>query len=301
MFWLYVALSWAEPPKNKIHTSTFGYESILVESATFDMGTSKGDIDEVPHHVEITRSFYIGRTEMTVEFWKKVMGTAPWTRAQTDCIKNGLEEMPEHRSPVYCIDWSDAAYFANILSDWERLEQCYLFEDETLVYAKGTECMGYRLPTEAEWELAALPPPSTEKKIEPNGGNDSQPSNKIGTYSGGDDIRLLGWYQGNSENLAQIVGLLKPNERGIHDLSGNLWEWCHDWYGSYEQMNAKDPSGSEHGVYRVLRGGSFASPPQDTRIRNRFRRYPTFRSHQIGFRLARTAPPKPKKESIDKK
>ena len=296
MFLLSVALSWAEPSKAKVFTSAFGYETILVEATSFNMGSMSGDVDESTHNVELTRSYYIGQTEMTVEFWKKVMGTAPWTRAQADCMRNGLEEMPEHRSPVYCVDWNDAAYFANVLSDWERLEQCYQFENERLVYAKGTECLGYRLPTEAEWEHAARS--GLSKKDKATEKNDTKTEH---VYSGGDDIRLLGWYQDNSENLAQLVGLLKPNERGIYDMSGNLWEWCHDWYGSYEQLGSLDPSGSSHGVYRVLRGGSFASPAQDTRISNRFRRYPTFRSHQIGFRLARTVPPKPKKESRDKK
>ena len=300
MFWLYAALLWAVPPKNKVHTSTFGYETILVEHGSFEMGALQGDIDESLHHVELTRSFYIGRTEVTVGFWKKVMGTAPWTRAQTDCMRSDLEEMPEHRSPVYCIDWNEAAYFANILSDWERLEECYRFNEGEIVYSKGTECMGYRLPTEAEWEFSALPDHFPKAEDQPKEKKENS-DKKVYTYSGGDDIRLVGWYEGNSENLAQMVGLLKPNERGIYDLSGNLWEWCHDWYGSYEQMKSNNPSGSTHGIYRVLRGGSFSSPAQDTRIRNRFRRYPTFRSNQIGFRLARTAPPKPKKENSDKK
>ena len=124
MFLVYAALSWAEPSKNKVYTSTFGYETILIERGSFEMGTNRGDVDETVHHVELTRSFFIGKTEVTIGFWKKVMGTAPWTRVQSDCMRTAPEEMPEHRSPVYCIDWNEAARFANTLSDWERLEQC---------------------------------------------------------------------------------------------------------------------------------------------------------------------------------
>lgn len=302
MFWLCTSLIWAEKPKKNVHTSVFGYSTILVEAGTFSMGSAQGDGDETLHSVQLSRSFHLGVTEVSVSFWKKVMGTAPWTRPQADCMRMGPEEMPEHRSPIYCVDWNEAAYFANLLSDWERLEQCYRFDGMEVVYAKGTECMGYRLPTEAEWEYAAQDPLVVSKVHK---SKEAEMKERLHTqtsiYSGGTDVRTLGWYMENSDQMSQMTGLLEPNQRGFYDLSGNLWEWCHDWYSSYESLPEKDPSNHAYGVYRVLRGGSFASPKRDLRISNRFRRYPTFRSNQVGFRLARTVISKQSKENTDKK
>ena len=298
MLWLCTSLLWAEKPKNTVQTSVFGYSTIVVEAGSFMMGDEQGDIDETPHRVRLSRSFHIGTTEVTVDFWKKVMGTAPWTREQTECMRMGPEERPEHRSPVYCVDWNEAAYFANQLSDWERLEQCYRFDGMQVVFSKGTECLGYRLPTEAEWEFATQTPQRLQNNQQKK---EEKSTNMSSVYSGGNDVRTLGWYTENSDQMSQMTGLLKPNARGIYDLSGNLWEWCHDWYGSYEEQPEVDPSGHEHGVYRVLRGGSFSSPMQDLRISNRFRRYPSVRSNQIGFRLARTIVSRLDKQNIDKK
>lgn len=324
--WLLLSLcTWAEHPE-KPHVSTFGYESILIQPNSFAMGSPKGDVDEIPHEVAITRPYYMGTTEVTVGFWKKVMGTAPWESPSTECIRIGSEEPIAHRFPVYCVDWFDAARFANQLSDWERLEQCYHFEGERLVDSKGPACLGYRLPTEAEWEYAAQATRLGTETLQELEEKLSALQKKYGRkktiprkfraeiatleakiaeyheahkakewpYAGGSDVRTVGWYQENSNQQAQMTGLLKANRAGIHDMSGNLWEWCHDWYGSYDTQKANDPVGSAYGTYRVLRGGSFASSEKDLRLHNRFRQYPTTKSNQIGFRLVRTASPLPK-------
>ena len=200
--------------------------------------------------------------------------------------------------------WHSAAIYSNELSLQTGLDSCYDCTSSPLnctysvEYPDPYECPGYRLPTEAEWEFATQTPQRLENYQQKK---EKKTTNESSIYSGGNDVRTLGWYAENSDQMSQMTGLLKPNARGIYDLSGNLWEWCHDWYGSYEEQPEVDPSGHEHGVYRVLRGGSFSSPMQDLRISNRFRRYPSVRSNQIGFRLARTIVSRRDKQNIDKK
>ena len=130
----------------------------------------------------------------------------------------------------------------------------------------------YRLPTEAEWEYAA------------RGGNKS----KGYKYSGNDKIDQVAWYASNSENKTHPVGQKQANELGIYDMSGNVWEWCSDWYGSYEydwNSTISNPQGQPTGSYRVSRGGSWNYNPQDCRASRRSGGTPADRSGNRGFRL----------------
>ena len=130
----------------------------------------------------------------------------------------------------------------------------------------------YRLPTEAEWEYAA------------RGGN----LTKGFLYSGSKDISLVAWYNGNSGNKTQPVGKRKPNELGLYDMSGNVWEWCSDWKGDYTSGSQNNPTGPASGSYRVLRGGGWNGNPQYCRVAYRSSNTPTFRFNALGFRLARS-------------
>lgn len=129
----------------------------------------------------------------------------------------------------------------------------------------------YVLPTEAQWEYAA------------RGGEKSQGYK----YSGGNDIDEVAWYRGNSEEkyTTSPVGTKKANELGIYDMSGNVWEWCQDWYGSYSSEAQTNPTGPESGSDRVLRGGCWFNNAWFCRVSIRFNYNPGDRPYYFGFRL----------------
>ena len=131
---------------------------------------------------------------------------------------------------------------------------------------------GFRLPTEAEWEYAC------------RGGNKSK-GYKI--YSGSNNLDEVGWYDKNSGNKTHLVGQKKPNELGLCDMSGNVWEWCSDWHGGYPAGTVQDPIGAPSGSYRILRGGSPAGEGV-LYCRAAFRHglAPTFKDGNVGLRLA---------------
>ncbi|MBQ7634982.1 MAG: SUMF1/EgtB/PvdO family nonheme iron enzyme [Bacteroidaceae bacterium] len=139
--------------------------------------------------------------------------------------------------------------------------------------AKLNEATGmtFRLPTEAEWEYAA------------RGGNKSGGF----TYAGSNTLAEVAWYKENSENQTHAVAGKKPNELGLYDMSGNVWEWCSDWYGEdyYADSPSSSPQGPETGSYRVDRGGSWGSYPQLCRASNRDGRAPVNRCSYLGLRL----------------
>jgi formylglycine-generating enzyme required for sulfatase activity len=130
----------------------------------------------------------------------------------------------------------------------------------------------YRLPTEAEWEYAA------------RGGNKS----KGYKYSGSNDVTSVAWYTSNSDSKTHVVGQKQANELGLYDMSGNVWEWCSDWYSEnyYYSSPSQNPAGSGSGTYRVVRGGSWYSGNLICRVAYRKISLPYFNYSYYGFRLA---------------
>ncbi len=129
----------------------------------------------------------------------------------------------------------------------------------------------FRLPTEAEWEYAA------------RGGKNS----KDFKYSGGQSMQNVGWYSENSNRRTQVVANKRPNELGLYDMSGNVWEWCRDWYDDnyYSNSPVSNPRGPSSGSDRVLRGGSWYDNPTYCRVAYRARDRPVNRLNNSGFRV----------------
>ncbi len=138
---------------------------------------------------------------------------------------------------------------------------------------EGRLPVGYEftLPTEAQWEYAA------------RGGHKS---NGYHVYSGSDSLDDVGWYEDNSDRSTQPVGEKRPNELGLYDMSGNVYEWCRDCYGGYPSGSVTDPAGPSSGSSRVLRGGSWCDDAR--RCRSACRSYggPSYRYYYYGFRVA---------------
>ena len=172
-------------------------------------------------------------------------------------------------------------------SNWKRenlpVEQVS-WNDIQQFIAKLNESSGktYRLPTEAEWEYAA------------RGGKFGVDRRQLKgdqlMYSGSDSLDTVAWYRSNSDDKIHEVGIKQPNELGIYDMSGNVWEWCNDWFDEhyYENSSQTNPQGPSSGTYRALRGGSWSSNVNLCRVAYRLRGNPNNRDDDNGFRLVRT-------------
>jgi len=244
---------------------------VLVKGGTFQMGSSSGDNDERPvHEVTLNYDFLIGKYEVTF---------ADYDKYCEDLLKGKPldEEWGRKNRPVMNISWIDMIMYCNWLSSQENLPPAY-DENGNLLDKNGnltkdiTKVEGYRLPTEAEWEFAA------------RGGTSSEHFK----YSGSNNINTVAWYEDNSDDYAHEVGTKSPNELGIYDMTGNLWELCNDWYGSYSEENNMNPIGPDSGTRKVSRGGSWFNSAENNCVANRGRKKPDEISYKHGFRICKT-------------
>lgn len=224
-------------------------EMILVQGGTFNMGDSEmeGKENEQPVHEVTVSTISIGKYPITRGQY----------RAYCNATGKSMPETPDgwpvaDHHPIVNVSWHDAVGYTEWLSD--KMDK------------------NYRLPTEAEWEYAA------------RGGNQS----KGYKYAGSRSLDAVGWYGLRSTlNVAQAVGGKRPNELGIYDMSGNVWEWCRDWYGGdYYANSPKDnPRGPASGSARVLRGGSWSDSAARCRVALRGGNVPSARGVNSGFRV----------------
>ena len=260
-------------------------EMVSIQGGTFTMGCTESirkivgddcEENETPHRVRLD-NYQMATTEVTF--------------AQYDafCAATGREQ-PDDRgwgrgdSPVINVDWYDAIEFCNWLSRATDREPVYSIDGETVT--PNWQANGYRLPTEAEWEYAARE--RGRDVVFGNGKNLADPAeiNFDGSAVYKTDYSVVGGYRSQT---VPVGSLNSPNALGLHDLSGNVWEWCWDGYGEYPQTDkgaVPNPRGNSQGSLRVLRGGSWFNSPRGCRAAGRGDGGPTDRDSRVGFRLA---------------
>ena len=234
-------------PPVSAQSNTSGF--VYIAPGTFMMGSPSNeegrDSDERQHQVTLTRGFYLQATEVTQGEWQRVMGNNPseFSSCGSDC-------------PVETVSWLDAVGYANALSLADGYSECY--DSSGSVQGGGSiyACTGYRLPTEAEWAHACLAGSKSAWSYFDSG------------------LRDYAWFGGNSKGHSHPVGEKKPNEWGLYDMYGNVWEWCSDLNGAY-------PEGAKGGWFRVARGGGWGG---GSSIRGRLG--PSDRGNDFGFRVA---------------
>ncbi len=252
-----------------------------IEGGIFQMGSNGGDPDEQPiHRVEVS-DFYMMSTEVTQELWEEVMGTSIQEQREASTMPLPMKAVGPQQ-PVYYVSWYEAVEFCNRLSRRNGLDPVY-YSDQAFreEYNAGDEdsvfwnrdADGYRLPTEAEWEYAARGG---------SVGNDT-------LYSGNNDLHEVAWYNMNCDEATHRVGTKSPNELGLYDMSGNVWEWCWDRFGFFPDSAQVDPAGPDTGSRRTRRGGAFSYYDFYCRITSRSGYSPSYRNENLGLRIARSA------------
>ena len=261
------------------------FKMVRVQGGSFTMGAtseqgSDAYDDEKPAHKVTLSSYYIGETEVSQQLWQAVMGTNPSyfkptetnsSRCSYDAFVADANKLNAKKPGTVRIptrqEW-DAAMVTTSGSLKRPVEQVS-WEDCQEFIRRLNQLTGknFRLPTEAEWEFAA------------RGGTKSRGYK----YSGSNTLSDVAWYDVDGTHAVKTKN---ANELGIYDMSGNVWEWCQDWFGSYTAGAQTGPKGPSSGSYRVFRGGSWNFNARRCRVSGRNINSPSVRSYYLGLRLA---------------
>ncbi|HOY05877.1 MAG TPA: SUMF1/EgtB/PvdO family nonheme iron enzyme [Saprospiraceae bacterium] len=273
---------------------------VLVPGGAYIMGDQfgEGSQDELPLHQVKVRSFYLSPCELTTGEYLRFVETThanypAWLDQNSPYhYRTGAKDyyraldsiLFDSQRPIVGITWKNAVAYCNWLSTEHGLSPAYQMNSDTIVWTPGAN--GYRLPTEAEWEYAAR---EGGKKVRFGTGRDSVGSRDINVDARAAFARA---YVVDSfhRDYTLPVRTLQPNALGLYHMSGNVWEWCQDWYAAdyYGQANQPaSPRGPTAGTQKVLRGGSWYFDGYHARCSNRHHARPGQHFHAAGVRLAR--------------
>jgi formylglycine-generating enzyme required for sulfatase activity len=243
----------------RVRDNASNIEMLLVPPGTFDMGCSESNgsnclpAENPVHAVTLTNAFYIGRYEVTQAQWTAKMGSNP------SFFQNASAQVPAAQvpnRPVETVSWTTIQGFLS--------------------------ATGLRLPTEAEWEYAYRADTQTAFHSMPGFSLGTDDDNQVGT---------IAWFNANSLSQTRPVGGKASNHLGLHDMSGNVWEWVNDWFGStyYGSSPSTNPQGPTTGSFRVMRGGWYSESSSGAlRSSHRVSAVPGYSSINLGLRVART-------------
>jgi sulfatase modifying factor 1 len=265
----------------------------LIPAGSFIMGSSfnEGSSNERPTHTVNVSGFYMGKHEVSWQLWQEVRDWAV-LNGYSDLSGVGSGKGDEH--PVDSVSWYDVVKWCNAASERAGLEPVYYLGGA--VYRSGESTpdidynkQGYRLPTEAEWEKAARGGLSGKRfpwgdTIDHSYANYYEYTSY--SYDSGDGSGYHPSYVDGDTPYTAPVGSFAANGYGLYDMSGNVWEWCNDWYGSYSSSPETDPQGPSTGSSRVLRRGSWGNYAFYCRVAGRSNYNPASATSSHGFRLA---------------
>jgi formylglycine-generating enzyme required for sulfatase activity len=242
------------PKQGDIITNSIGMKLVYIPAGDFMMGCNDGNSNEKPvHKVTISKDFYMGVTEVTQAQYKALMGTNP-------------SYFKGDNNPVERVNRDDAMEFCRKLSQ--------------------SDGKIYTLPTEAQWEYACRAGTTTKYSF----GNSESELYKFGNYCDKSNTTGYSWQDKRHDDgydKTAAVGSYRPNNFGLYDMHGNVWEWCRDWFDEsyYSKAGKVDPENTQNTGFHLLRGGNWRNWASICRSATRFRLTPGYRSNSVGLRV----------------
>ncbi len=251
-----------------------------IPAGSFQMGMTAEEIlgvKKIPQRaISLSRGFLLGAYEVTQGEFEAVMETNPSWFSMAGGGSDAIQDQDTKQFPVEQVSWFDAVRFCNKLSQKEGLQPYYDILGSRVKILDGD---GYRLPTEAEWEYACRAGTQTPFHFGSTGNGTEANANGKLPYGA---VR-----PGPHLERTTKVGSYPANAFGLHDMHGNVWEWCWDWEGRYRPGPERDPIGPEQGTTRICRGGSFNYSLSHARAAAVAAIDPDSKIAQFGFRVAR--------------